>query len=167
MSDSHTYNVSKLPIYIEAAQKLQLQDWAQILSSATNFLFKQLYPSSLKTPTKRDYLSRHTHSFEATLDDLPYILQSLCFWMESVPFLCSEWHHAMNLSTESITVSELSDALGCKQHIYILFMTHLSGFFSTQKDFLKEGDSSHNSLSPISQPMPFCSSMSQVALVHD
>lgn len=55
--------------------------------------------------------------------------------MESVPFLSAEWHHAMNLSTKSITDSELFDASGCKQHIYILFMTHLSGGFSMQKDF--------------------------------
>jgi len=57
--------------------------------------------------------------------------------MESVPLLCAEWHHAMNLSTKSITDSELFDALGCKQRIYTLFMTHLSGVFSTQKDFFK------------------------------
>lgn len=55
--------------------------------------------------------------------------------MESVPFLCAKWHRAMNLSAKSITDSELFDVLGYKQHIYILFMTHLSGVFSTQKDF--------------------------------
>lgn len=127
-------------------------------------LFKQLPPASLQTLAE----STQIHSFKATPDDLSYMLQSLCFWMESAPFLRTEWHCAMNLSTKSITAPELFDALGWKQHIYILFVTHLSGFFSYPKGFLsRRGNSSSDSLSPFSQPLPFYSSMSQVALVCD
>lgn len=43
--------------------------------------------------------------------------------MEFIPFLCAEWHQATKLSTKSISNSELFDVLGCKQRIYVLFMT--------------------------------------------
>lgn len=87
--------------------------------------------------------------------------------MESAPLLC-EWHRAMNLSAKSTAGSELFDALGWKQHIYILFMTHLSGvFLPPQRIFLTRGNSLDAFSSQISQPMPFYSPLSRVALAHD
>lgn len=41
-------NTPELPVYTEAAQKLQLQNWAGIPSSTTTFLFEQLDPASLQ-----------------------------------------------------------------------------------------------------------------------